>query len=658
MIGQYFETQFNWELSLPFDSLLPHHSFKAFLYCMHMTLVEQLEPYLPTLTTNNHLVNQLHNNNNNNNHSHSNTNYNIDLHSSIRRTKMSPTSATTTTATITVQQQQQQQQEQEQEQLESPSAPLPPPLLMINTLSNPANVIKKQKSLPSPASLDPINAFFSSSTSSSSSSIHAIPLPPSSSASSSISTSALTLGLNTLQMDQMDFQMDHIEAVVKHTATTDVVMDMMDLDHSTVHLCIHSHAITSVSSSSTTTTTTTTRGTTTSVMATSSSDTLSSSSSSSFMTVPTLVSSSLSSIHSATPLSSSSSSSSSASSASSDAVSTVSSLEHEEELFVESATTIAKGTERASIITATTTTATTSVSSEELIDLSHIQTPASASSSTYSSSSLYIEASATTPTDSHHHDCSSLPPTPPPLPPPPAPELTPLSPYDIPLTDENEHILDDLDLNDNSDTQNKYDDYQNQNQDSSDTRLHTHYPHLTDPDLPWHFSWIDDGMIGGSSAPFTRQHWRAFARHNVGLVVNLTEAPISSHTSLNFTSDPCDGCSFVHDLPDLDVHMDVKEEEDIQVLFLPIRDGSVPSFEQLKVFMKEARDTIVRRGKRVVVHCQAGEWHDILDLVYVFSPPYFLLTFPSLAALMIFLFSRRRSHWYLFGRLPPRKTPL
>ncbi|KAJ3410641.1 hypothetical protein HDV05_003532 [Chytridiales sp. JEL 0842] len=130
-----------------------------------------------------------------------------------------------------------------------------------------------------------------------------------------------------------------------------------------------------------------------------------------------------------------------------------------------------------------------------------------------------------------------------------------------------------------------------------------------DQDLPWHFSWIDDGegyMIGGSSAPYQKQHWKAFKRHNVGLVVNLTETPVSTHLHLSFLSPKCTSCGFTQELCDLDVHDEVDEHDDIQVLFLPIRDGSIPTFDQIETFMIHARDTIVRKRKKVVVHCQAG----------------------------------------------------
>lgn len=60
------------------------------------------------------------------------------------------------------------------------------------------------------------------------------------------------------------------------------------------------------------------------------------------------------------------------------------------------------------------------------------------------------------------------------------------------------------------------------------------YP--ADPFLPWHFCWVDDGMIGGCSAPVKRYHWKALADANVGLVVNLTETPITPAKTNRSTS--------------------------------------------------------------------------------------------------------------------------
>ncbi|KAJ3024916.1 UNVERIFIED_CONTAM: cell division control protein 14 [Siphonaria sp. JEL0065] len=161
-----------------------------------------------------------------------------------------------------------------------------------------------------------------------------------------------------------------------------------------------------------------------------------------------------------------------------------------------------------------------------------------------------------------------------------------------------------------------------------------HYPVHTD--LPWHFSFIDsDAMIGGSSAPTERRHWKALLDHGVGLVVNLTEAAVSPpqkvlkkkddnhHEMLLFDfgsefddkdkdaddADVCYGglcskCGHVDEVYDQDLFADVVGM-DMSVLFLPIPDGSVPRFEQLTVFLKEA-DKAIKSGKKVIVHCQAG----------------------------------------------------
>ncbi|KAJ3100547.1 hypothetical protein HDU96_010297 [Phlyctochytrium bullatum] len=219
-----------------------------------------------------------------------------------------------------------------------------------------------------------------------------------------------------------------------------------------------------------------------------------------------------------------------------------------------------------------------------------------------------------------------------------------------------------------------------------------YYP--SDPDvLPWHTSWIDDGMVGGMSAPVERVHWRTMAALGVGLVVNLTEAPVSPSPRAAVRAaqaaaaaaararraeaaagrwrgggvlangwrdrdddgededeggngweieeavtgggvgfgdfNICDDCKcnffdlalrfsnqvhirspqttggFVDECCDDDIFDDIPPSSDLQVLFLPIPDGSIPSFHQLKTFCREA-SACIRRGRRVAVHCQAG----------------------------------------------------
>ncbi|KAJ3026080.1 UNVERIFIED_CONTAM: cell division control protein 14 [Siphonaria sp. JEL0065] len=161
-----------------------------------------------------------------------------------------------------------------------------------------------------------------------------------------------------------------------------------------------------------------------------------------------------------------------------------------------------------------------------------------------------------------------------------------------------------------------------------------HYP--VHSDLPWHFSFIDsDAMIGGSSAPTERRHWKALLDHGVGLVVNLTEAAVSPPQKVSKKKDDshhhemllfdfgtefedkdgeadgdagygglCSKCGHVDEVYDQDLFADVVGKN-MSVLFLPIPDGSVPRFEQLTIFLKEAEKAI-KSGKKVIVHCQAG----------------------------------------------------
>ncbi|ORY38820.1 hypothetical protein BCR33DRAFT_831778 [Rhizoclosmatium globosum] len=154
----------------------------------------------------------------------------------------------------------------------------------------------------------------------------------------------------------------------------------------------------------------------------------------------------------------------------------------------------------------------------------------------------------------------------------------------------------------------------------------THYPKHVD--LPWHFSWIDtDAMIGGSSAPTggrvaTENKEEGGVNNNNHLEhINADaellfdfgaewDGPASPSPSLMTNDDEyeytgsCAKCGHSDDAFDKDLFADV-HDKDISVLFLPIPDGSVPRFEQIDVFLKEATKTI-QRGKKVVVHCQAG----------------------------------------------------
>ncbi|OAJ39428.1 hypothetical protein BDV3_005266 [Batrachochytrium dendrobatidis] len=129
-----------------------------------------------------------------------------------------------------------------------------------------------------------------------------------------------------------------------------------------------------------------------------------------------------------------------------------------------------------------------------------------------------------------------------------------------------------------------------------------------DKDLPWHFSWIDDGMMGGMSAPTERNHYPALAQAGVGLIVNVTEDYIGriSETGPDDCAIGCADCTFSSSIEcDLNLLSDVKPHHGLDSLFIPVHDGCVPSYEQLQTFLNHARDYI-SRGKKVVVHCQAG----------------------------------------------------
>lgn len=181
-----------------------------------------------------------------------------------------------------------------------------------------------------------------------------------------------------------------------------------------------------------------------------------------------------------------------------------------------------------------------------------------------------------------------------------------------------------------------------------------YYP--SDKNMPWHSCWIDDGMIGGMSAPMDHFNYRSLVDSGVGLVVNLTESPItprfksqtsiknrpslndkgsnierynrensfsSTYTDLlesyknNFTDDlysfesktktprTCTNCYFTEEFCEENIFDSLEDTDNIDVLFLPMADGSIPSYDQLETFLISAREYIAN-GKRVMVHCQAG----------------------------------------------------
>ncbi|KAJ3053942.1 hypothetical protein HK097_003015 [Rhizophlyctis rosea] len=135
-----------------------------------------------------------------------------------------------------------------------------------------------------------------------------------------------------------------------------------------------------------------------------------------------------------------------------------------------------------------------------------------------------------------------------------------------------------------------------------DHRPTFYYP--ADPRLPWHFSWIDDGMMAGMSAPTEPHHYRALADAGVGLIVNLTEAPICP-PSPSENSIICNSCDFIQEPHPTSLFDELLPTDSLHVLHLPIHDGTTPTPSQIHIFLKHARDYI-RRGKKVAVHCQAG----------------------------------------------------
>ena len=129
-----------------------------------------------------------------------------------------------------------------------------------------------------------------------------------------------------------------------------------------------------------------------------------------------------------------------------------------------------------------------------------------------------------------------------------------------------------------------------------------HFP--LDEDLPWHFSYIDppELMIGGMSIPCERINYKSILAQGVGLIVNLTEAPVTPDSILECSTCNYDGQEV---WCERDVFEDVSPEDDLQCLLLPLKDGHIPTFKQVEIFLKHAQETIVK-GRKVSVHCHAG----------------------------------------------------
>ncbi|RKO85115.1 protein-tyrosine phosphatase-like protein, partial [Blyttiomyces helicus] len=101
-----------------------------------------------------------------------------------------------------------------------------------------------------------------------------------------------------------------------------------------------------------------------------------------------------------------------------------------------------------------------------------------------------------------------------------------------------------------------------------------------------------------------RCNYRALVDAGVGLIVNLTEFPILPERSCRPRT-VCGGCDSLEEAYDPELFDDIRPEDDLHVLFIPVPDGSIPRFDQLRIFIDTAEDFIAR-GKRVAVHCQAG----------------------------------------------------
>lgn len=114
-------------------------------------------------------------------------------------------------------------------------------------------------------------------------------------------------------------------------------------------------------------------------------------------------------------------------------------------------------------------------------------------------------------------------------------------------------------------------------------------------ELPWHFSFIDE-WVCGSSFPCERDNIKGILESNVGLIVNLTES--ASHGIVK-----CEKCLWKGDevVCDFDIFEDVQSHDNLFCLLLPIKDGHIPSFKQVEMFLLHTTETI-KKGKRVVVH--------------------------------------------------------
>lgn len=97
-------------------------------------------------------------------------------------------------------------------------------------------------------------------------------------------------------------------------------------------------------------------------------------------------------------------------------------------------------------------------------------------------------------------------------------------------------------------------------------------------------------------------NYPALHKHQVRLIVNLTESPVTSSGS-----PPCQKCALSINEVDFETDLfdELEEDHGMEVLFLPVKDGYIPTFEQIDIFLHCARETI-DRGFKVMIHCHAG----------------------------------------------------
>ena len=106
------------------------------------------------------------------------------------------------------------------------------------------------------------------------------------------------------------------------------------------------------------------------------------------------------------------------------------------------------------------------------------------------------------------------------------------------------------------------------------------------------------------SIPSEREHWKALKELEIKLVVNVTEQPVTPPSTNNLFR-VCTKCNMVDEHYSPEVFDDITLEDEMSVLFLPIKDGSIPRWEQIEVFLDIISQAIEAKQK-VAVHCQAG----------------------------------------------------